>query len=348
MQQKMFESLVRNAIDFMKTSLLELKDRPKYSVINFCSAVEIFFKARLLLEHWSLVVAKPENAMLQSFQQGKFTSVTLDQAVARLKNVAGERFSAESQKAFKALREHQNNLIHFYHPAYIGSSSCSTLDQIVSEQCLAWRYMHKLLAAQWVEYYAEFADEIEELDNLMHKHREFLHEKFISLESELHKRTQNDEKIATCSSCGYRASRRIDSTQPVEDRECLVCKSCERYLCFECPNCKTEVVHCGDDDTTCPKCTRGISIEEIIQEVAYEGVRPKEMGDVQLAYCHYCDYHIQSVALFENDWICLACLEPHDQPDHCDSCGEFMTGDLDGSGYFGCSICDGRQGHDDD
>ena len=39
--ERVFDSIVRNAIDFLETSLAELETRPKYSVINFYSAIEL-------------------------------------------------------------------------------------------------------------------------------------------------------------------------------------------------------------------------------------------------------------------------------------------------------------------
>ena len=35
----MFDSLVKNAIDYLKISLEDFKSRPQYSIINFCLAV---------------------------------------------------------------------------------------------------------------------------------------------------------------------------------------------------------------------------------------------------------------------------------------------------------------------
>jgi hypothetical protein len=52
---EMFDSLVRNALAFLERSVDELKDAPNYAVIDFCTAIELFLKARLLLEHWALV-----------------------------------------------------------------------------------------------------------------------------------------------------------------------------------------------------------------------------------------------------------------------------------------------------
>ena len=88
---KFFDSLVSNAIDFLSRSIADLKKHPKYSVINFCVGFEIFLKARLIKEHWALVVTKPETAMVEQFRAGNFHSVSMEDAIRRLKNVAGER-----------------------------------------------------------------------------------------------------------------------------------------------------------------------------------------------------------------------------------------------------------------
>ena len=62
-------SLVENAIDFLDRALRDLDSAPKYSVIHFYAAVELFLKARLLAEHWSLVIAKRQDADLKSFKR---------------------------------------------------------------------------------------------------------------------------------------------------------------------------------------------------------------------------------------------------------------------------------------
>ena len=51
-----FENLVRNGIDFLEKAMLQLENEPKYSVINFYTAVEIFLKAPLVHDHWTLTM----------------------------------------------------------------------------------------------------------------------------------------------------------------------------------------------------------------------------------------------------------------------------------------------------
>jgi hypothetical protein len=83
MTDEFFHSLVRNAIDFARKSVEEIKRSPKFSMIHFCSALELFLKARLLREHWSLVVSQPEKASLAKFRSGGFHSVSMEEATKR-------------------------------------------------------------------------------------------------------------------------------------------------------------------------------------------------------------------------------------------------------------------------
>jgi hypothetical protein len=346
----MFDRLVENAIDFLKVSLEDFENRPKYSVINFCSAVEIFFKARLIVEHWSLVVAKPETARSTTFQKGDFKSVTLDQSISRLQNIAGERFSEEAQATFTILREHRNKLMHFFNPEYSDTSDRQTLTQIESEQCRAWWHLRELLRFQWKKYFVGFDKQIEELDKLMHEHRKFLGEKFKFLKPDIQALIEAGNTIATCSACGFSAAQQTEDTPPIKDCKCLVCGSIDRYLYIPCSYCGKDQAYRGDGDITCTGCGENIGIDEIIERCTPEDFQkpPNEQCENLLAYCHYCDHPDPSVAKLGNEWVCLACLEPHFEPGYCDWCNEFITGDLEGSGYFGCAHCDGKRGWDDD
>ena len=69
---------VRNLID-------EIEKHPKYSIINFATGIELMLKARLMWEHWSLVVEKTGDAVLKDFQEGKAKTVTPREAMKRLR-----------------------------------------------------------------------------------------------------------------------------------------------------------------------------------------------------------------------------------------------------------------------
>jgi len=353
MQKQMFDALVINAVDFLKVSLKELTDRPKYSVIHFCSGVEIFFKARLLAEHWALVAIKPGSASLSEFQAGKSRTVGLPEAVERLRRIASETFASEAVTTFSNLRERRNRLVHFCSADFVGASvNNRVIESVAAEQCRAWLHLHKLLLSQWRDYFTDFTSQIEELNQLIQEHRVFLREKFKSLAGELTARMESDIKIATCSSCGFHAATVSNAKFGVRERECLVCDACERYLPVRCPHCEEEQSYWGEGDTKCDHCGGPITVDDIIQEWAYKGGGPKDMTSVELGYCCGCEHLTPSVALIgdEDNWVCLACLESHEAPERCDWCGELVTGDWEGSGYFGCLLCDGKrgQGGDDD
>ncbi|UHD17854.1 hypothetical protein [Thiocapsa bogorovii] len=86
-QKLMFKRLVDNALDFLSKAIDDLDERPKYSVIHFHAAVELFVKARLMAEHWTLVVAKRQEPDWTKFIAGDFQSVGLDDAATRLDKV---------------------------------------------------------------------------------------------------------------------------------------------------------------------------------------------------------------------------------------------------------------------
>ena len=80
-----FDAVVNNGILFLNSSVNNLSTSPKSSLIDLYTAIELFFKARLMKEHWSLIISKPESAVKQKFESGDFHSVYLEQAHTRLK-----------------------------------------------------------------------------------------------------------------------------------------------------------------------------------------------------------------------------------------------------------------------
>lgn len=183
--EEMFSRLVLNAIEFFKRSVAELQDNPKYSVINFHASVELFFKARLMQEHWSLILTKPDQADYSKFIKGDFHSVSLDEAIKRLKNIAGESLSEEERKSFDRIREHRNQLVHLFHPNYDKKPDMIMLSSIVAEQCRAWFYLYKLLTERWRDRFQVHLSDIEKLNFSMHRHKDFLKVKFESLWPEI-------------------------------------------------------------------------------------------------------------------------------------------------------------------
>lgn len=76
-KEEVFDALVKNAIDFLNSSLDDLDKRPKNSIVDFYSSIELFLKARLMSEHWTLILSRPELAPLIASKSGIFIRSSL-------------------------------------------------------------------------------------------------------------------------------------------------------------------------------------------------------------------------------------------------------------------------------
>src|SRR4030066_797129 len=117
-KERTFNSLVENALDFLPKAILELEDYPKYSVIHFHAALELFLKARLMAEHLTLVVAQRQEPNLDKFMAGDFQSVSLCDAATRLKKVVRSGLSEQQLETFEAVAKHRNKMVHFFHETH--------------------------------------------------------------------------------------------------------------------------------------------------------------------------------------------------------------------------------------
>ena len=180
----LFDALVLSAIDFARRSVRELQSSPKYSMIHFSTALELFLKARLLREHWSLVVSRTDTASAATFRSGQFHSVSMDEAIKRLRNIAGESIPHQAEKAFRTVREHRNRLVHFLHPDFADKQSARKV-QVAADQYRAWHFLSELVAVTWQPHFRKHAGRLARLDRSMHRLRDFLKVKYDTLRPEI-------------------------------------------------------------------------------------------------------------------------------------------------------------------
>jgi len=340
--QEFFDSLTRNAIDFLKKSVGELDNSPKYSVIHFCSAIELFLKARLLVEHWSLIITKPENANLSKFKAGDFHSVSMQEAINRLKNISGEKIVNKAKTNFEIVRNHRNKLIHFFHEKYIVKSDDTILEEVVPEQFAAWYYLHSLLTIKWKSVFKDYLDEIEALNLLMHRHRDYLNAKYEELKREIEKEKCNGIQYKSCYFCSFDAAKVDDSDDPLFSCTCRVCNMHFNFLVVPCRDCNTDIQVEDLGHGECEKCGFVSDLDFILDKLCpYED--PKE--DPVRAYCGYCLFIGPPTAIpFNSEYLCLCCLELADAPENCEWCNELVAGmDMDGSYLSGCVLGDGMK-----
>lgn len=217
-QLDIFDSLACNAFDFLETGISEFDRAPKYSVIHFCAAVEMLLKARLMKEHWSLIVSKPEQANLAKFMAGDFASVTIAEARMRIRDIARDEISDDAFGSFRTMANHRNKMIHFFHADVENNGEAKA--QIVAVHCRAWFHLHRLLN-RWDVYFRDFRKEIMRADRSMKTHRKYLSAKFKALKPELVASRNAGAIPQTCNGCGFKASLPETIAQQISNVRCM-------------------------------------------------------------------------------------------------------------------------------
>jgi hypothetical protein len=341
---KLFADLIANSIDFFKTAIGDLEKRPKYSIINFCSGLEILLKARLFREHWSLIYKKPEEANVSRFQSGDFNSVTVDEAIRRISSILGEHFSQEEEKCFKSLRDHRNRLVHFYHETYARKASRKLLEEIAAEQCKAWFYLYRRITGPWTDVFQIHRRQIDNLNTKLHKLRIFFRGKFDALRPEIEKDVSLGTEYIVCHSCGFRSARIQEIVEPSFESLCRVCAAKDSFLRIPCPKCQ-ELVDIDDMATaSCSSedCNEEISLSYVIEK--YDpAVRTRPGDPIEPSspyHCALCEDPEQTVIELSERYLCLMCKSWFDRVEQCEWCGTSLAGfDPDGSYLYGCFLC---------
>lgn len=348
MEHDVFDSLTRNAFDFLERGIDEFDKSPKYSVIHFCAAVEMLLKARLMKEHWSLIVSRPEQANLAKFMAGDFTSVTLEEARARIRDVAGEDIGDEAYGSFRALANHRNKMVHFFHAEMDGDDKAKA--QIVAEQCRSWFHLHRLLN-RWDSYFRDFGDEIARADRAMKAHRKYLSAKFKALRTELDAARKVGSAPRACSACGFKAAVPDDLDDQIASLRCMVCDHAETQVEVDCPHCGEPVVIANEGYAACEHCGKQIEPEHLADALTDHAAAHIAIADGddswEPANCGACDgYH--TVVKRGDHYFCTSCFDISDHVEQCGWCNEFNTGDMEHSYSTGCSHCDGKVGWEKD
>lgn len=340
-QSDIFESLTRNAFDFLQHGIDEFDKAPKYSVIHFCAAVEMLLKARLMKEHWSLVVSKPEQANLAKFITGDFMSVTMDEARARIRDIAGEDIADDAFNSFRALANHRNKMVHFFHADVDGDDQAKA--QIVAEHCRSWFHLHRLLN-RWDTYFGDFSAEIAGADRSMKRHRKYLSAKFKAVKPDLDAVRKAGKTPKACSSCGFTAAVPDALDASITSLDCLVCDHSEIQVEIDCPHCNQPVVIASEGYAKCAHCGGSIEPKHMVSALNQGGGTKDDFDSGFPASCGNCDGY-QTVVERGDQHFCASCFDISDHVEQCGWCNELNTGDMEFSYSNGCGQCEGQWGH---
>jgi hypothetical protein len=340
-----FCKLVENAFDFLDKASREFESEPKYSVIPFYAALELFLKARLLHEHWTLILTKPETADLLKFQKGDFHSVSLAEAQKRLTSVIQQGLTNDEFNCFRDLGDHRNRMVHFFHPGQHAKKS--EIETIVGQQCRAWFYLHRVLTQSWQEVFKGYKKKIASYNKTMHQQRKYLAAKFEQLKPDIDIAISKGSTFHVCFSYGHESLEEDASDSPLLDFNCRVCDFTVKGVEIECPKCKANNTLIGEPWYSCHECGHHFDAADVKSALSsWYSVTKDNMFEPNEASCGECQSHL-SVALLKNgEWMCSNCFTLFDDSDiaACEWCNEFTTESLTDSYWAGCEYCEGSAG----
>ena len=349
--ETLLSRLVENALDFLNRAIPELDNAPKYSVIHFHASMELFLKARLMAEHWTLIVSKRKEPEWNQFKRGDFQSVTLDEAADRLKNVIDSGLSSNASNAFQRVKTHRNKIMHFFHEAHQGEEEIKFKKTIVKEQLVAWYWLHRLVTKQWEITFKPWNARIREIDRLIQKHHgEHLHIVFDQLVPEIDKMKEQGHPFKTCYLCNFEAlpfqkPQNEEYGLPYSSR-CLVCENPSSYLKIKCPQCQATVTFVNDgwSGWECGEKFEPPHLADLLDSSEEPTKEALEIGYLNTGNCGDCDGYKTVVKIKSGEYCCASCLETFEQLEKCEFCGDLDTGDMADSYLDGCSVCSGSIG----
>jgi hypothetical protein len=346
--EDIFSSLVQNAFDFFAKAITEVETYPKYAVIDFYTCIELVLKARLMHEHWTLILTKMDEIKANEFIDGDFHSVSLRLIAARLKNIVNSPLSKDEEDCFDEIRKHRNKLVHFFHPDYKDKTS-ETIQNITAELLRGWYYLEQLLTKKWNKEFERFGSEIHQISSKMHSLRGFLKAKYDVLQPDITLQIAKGEIFYDCKSCGYLSANETYWTDGSIIIKCLICMFSEGAVRISCPTCAFSVL-IVEGEGQCGSCKESFNLEKLISIYAPEPYDKDSLSDpTNLVYCPTCEAEAAVSLDDEREiWDCLLCGERHKGFDNCRWCGTLIAGEVEADTYvYGCIVCGGRMQHGD-
>jgi hypothetical protein len=341
--QQLLSSITNNAFDFLKTAIKEFKKKPKYSILHFNTAIELFLKARLIHEHWSLIVVN-EDIDKSKFVNGDFQSITITKSIKKIRTIIGDEIPTECETAFNVISKHRNKLIHFFHKD-LGNKPLRDTHTIAREQCFAWYHLKNLIK-KWDKTFPNNQARVQYLDELMKQHHTYLQVIFTQIEHGISNEKKKGIIFKNCPSCNFESSKEQTITDNIKEYKCLVCPYSDQIIIVECPKCENQIeIEQGDNEPhACLQCEFQLTNEDIAEILDTEIKNHDDYhGPISCSHCCSVNHVVNHCDLY----ICTSCYTISDTADTCEWCNQTqIPGEkLEDSFASGCEFCDGRFGH---
>lgn len=351
-EDQLFDALTESAFEFIHKAIAEFEQSPKFSTVNFAIAIELILKAKLLREHWSLLLEKPDQADKDSFRKGESHTISPEKTIERLRRVASVDVPLKFREIFKTIATHRNKMVHFAHAGVTATADQTAATQIAEEQCAGW-YALRFLLRQWPEF-RKFDDEIWRIGRGMERHRAYLQHAFDAKAEDLNKHRKAGLPIRKCPVCSFDSVMVEESDGTIADTSCVVCWYGGSEITLGCPNedCANVVIFSSYDGapSECATCGCAISAEDISNALdTGEPVTKDNYYDIVAISCPECSgYH--TVVEHNEEYICTQCFTRSSEMGVCGYCGEGQLGGVpEFSSITGCNACPGSSDfHSDD
>lgn len=346
-EKDLFKSIVDSAFEFLNKAIDEFQSSSKFSTVHFAIAIELFLKARLMQEHWSLLVEKTDLADKASFFKGELRTVSPEQAIQRLKKIANSPILDRSKSIFLKIAKHRNKLVHFVHQEETSiQESDELIGKIALEQCAGWLELRVLLE-KWDVFFVDYKSEIKNVSEKMERHREYLEELFKSKAEEI----KNHESIplgyvSYCPCCSFKALLCFDIGSSLFPSSCAVCryKGVDIEIICQYIDCE-QMIHFSSWEgapTTCPHCETSIDEDYFEDALNTEVISKKDSHEAVMPInCPDCN-SLGSVVKHEEYYVCSNCFEISNKIEYCDWCSEGQLDRVQENSFMtGCDFCDG-------
>jgi hypothetical protein len=346
---ELFDALAKSAFEFLRRAIDEFSESAKFSTIHFATAIELFLKARLMREHWSLLLDKPDQADKAAFFRGDAKTVTLDQAVDRLRRIATIAVPQPSREIFARIAKHRNKMVHFVHAGETVTDGQNGLQKIAEEQCAGWLALRTLLS-EWPEF-ADYKRDIWQISVKMEGHRAYLEKAFEAKAGELQAHRDAGGRVICCPSCRFESVKVEEATNAIAEANCVVCHFFHgSEITVPCPNedCREPIRFTSYDGRpgACQACETALTKDDVREFLdTGETITKDNYFDytpINCPHCGGCDTVVQHHDLY----VCTECYETDTDYGVCGYCSEGQLGGVPEHSYLvGCEFCDGSAGH---
>ncbi|MCA9894131.1 MAG: hypothetical protein KC615_14175 [Anaerolineae bacterium] len=338
-EQKLFDDLVQNSLDFLSRSIYEINENSKYSLIHFCAGIEILLKACLVAEHWTLIVADrnklPHWSLIES---GEHKTVTALDAFDLLNSVTESDLPKVMRDSLDSIIRHRNRVIHFFEP-----QDSNQRDRIVGEQLKVWYFVFKLIPEKWSHEFNRYSSRFEEIDQKLSDNKKYLDARFQVLASvQIPELRRSGNIVFECEICGYEAA----FFHPDEGKsQCMLCSNTQAILTTTCRQCNAlnYIQLTGLRTISGCECAslqdklRYEDYQMIIETTHYSPHEFKDVfGDHSIhAFCRSCYFEEETIVSVEGGHICINCGTEFDNIVRCQECGRWVSYKIDYSDdYF--------------